>query len=293
MKIIDIFISAPRTFSFEFYPPKDEISAVDFGINVGQLLKLDPSFVSVTYGAGGSTRERTFTLVDYLQNKIGLNTMAHYTCVGSSREKVAHDMGYLQQIGIQNVMLLRGDPPKGVKNFVFENNSFSYANELVEFVAGNHYGFSIGAAANPEKHPESSSMEDYLLKLKQKCDVGADFLITQLFFNNETYFQFVKEARRMGISCRIIPGIIPLTSHKQIKRFVDMAATSFPADLLEKMETYKDNEEKAYQTGIDHAIKQCIDLLNNGAPGIHFYTLNKSRAAVEVFESLPSGFRSR
>jgi methylenetetrahydrofolate reductase (NADPH) len=291
MKITDIFTSSPRTFSFEFYPPKDEISAVDFGINVGQLLKLDPSFVSVTYGAGGSTRERTFTLVDYLQNKIGLNTLAHYTCVGDSREKVSKDMEQLQQIGIENVMLLRGDPPKDKKQFVFETNGFNYANELISFVNGRGYGFSVGAAANPEMHPEAVSMKDYLQKLKIKCEAGANFLITQLFFDNSAYYRFVDEARQVGITCRIIPGIIPLTSHKQIKRFVDMAATTFPAELLEKMEMNRDNDEKAYQTGLDHAIKQCMDLLHHGAPGIHFYTLNKSRAAVEVFESLPQGLR--
>lgn len=290
MKITDLFKHTDRTFSFEFFPPRDEISAVDFGINVGQLMKLDPSFVSVTYGAGGSTRERTFTLVDYLQNKIGLNTMAHYTCVGASTEKVAGDMQHLSQIGIENVMLLRGDPPKDISNFAFEDNGFRYANELIHFVRSMKYGFSVGAAANPEKHPEADSMEIYLSLLKQKCEAGADFLITQLFFDNKAYFQFVEKSRKAGISCRIIPGIIPLTSHKQIKRFVNMASTSFPPELLEKMEEYKDNDERAYQAGIDHAIRQCIDLLNNGAPGIHFYTLNKSRAAVEVFESIPAAF---
>lgn len=182
MKITEIFKTSPRTFSFEFFPPKDEISAVDFGINVGQLLYLNPSFVSVTYGAGGSTRERTFSLVNYLQNKIGLNTMAHYTCVGSSRDKVAQDMQYLTEIGIQNVMLLRGDPPKGSVDFVPALNGFSFANELIEFVTGKQYGFSVGAAANPEKHPEALSMDSYLENLKRKCNAGANFLVTQLFF---------------------------------------------------------------------------------------------------------------
>jgi methylenetetrahydrofolate reductase (NADPH) len=196
-------------------------------------------------------------------------------------------MEYLQQIGIHNVMLLRGDPPKGSLQFTVEENGFNFANELIEFVTGKQYGFSVGAAANPEKHPEALSMDDYLLNLKLKCKAGANFLITQLFFDNESYFKFVRLARSSDINCRIIPGIIPLTSHRQIKRFVDMAATSFPPELLEKMELYKDNDEKAYQAGLDHAIKQCTELLDHGAPGIHFYTLNKSRAAVEVFESLP------
>lgn len=291
MKITDLFKETERTFSFEFFPPRDEISAVDFGINVGQLLMLNPSFVSVTYGAGGSTQERTFALVDYLQNKIGLNTMAHYTCVGSSRDKVRRDMEYLKSIGIENVMLLRGDPPRGSAGFVPSDDGFKYANELIEFVNNGKYGFSIGAAANPEKHPEAKSMDDYMENLKLKCQSGAHFLVTQLFFDNKAYFDFVARLRMTGITCRVIPGIIPLTSYKQIKRFVDMAATSFPRELLEKMEAYKDDDEKAYQAGVEHAIKQCLDLLINGAPGIHFYTLNKSRAAVEVFESLPASLR--
>lgn len=291
MKITDLFKNTERTFSFEFFPPKDEISAVDFGINVGQLIALKPSFVSVTYGAGGSTQERTFALVNYLQNKIGLNTMAHYTCVGSSREKVAHDMDYLKSIGIENVMLLRGDPPKGMTNFVPEKDGFNFANELIEFVTNMNYGFSVGAAANPEKHPEASTMDTYINNLKLKCNAGANFLVTQLFFDNCAYFNFLQRIREEGINCRVIPGIIPITSYKQIKRFVDMASTSFPRDLLEKIELYKDNDEKAYQIGVEHAIKQCLDLLINGAPGIHFYTLNKSRAAVEVFESLPASLK--
>lgn len=291
MKITDIFSVSERTFSFEFYPPKDEISAVDFGINVGQLLKLDPSFVSVTYGAGGSTQEKTFNLVDYLNNKIGLNTMAHYTCVGSTRDRVENDMRRLQQIGIENVMLLRGDPPKGSDGFVAVENGFRYANELISFVKRHEPVFSIGAAANPEKHPEAPDMENYLDKLKIKCDAGADFLVTQLFFDNNAYYEFIKRARKQGITCRIIPGIIPITSFKQIKRFVDMASTSFPPDLREKLETYQDDPEKSYQIGVNHAIRQCIDLLERGAPGIHFYTLNKSRAAVDVFESLPRTVR--
>jgi methylenetetrahydrofolate reductase (NADPH) len=291
MKIIDLFKNTERTFSFEFFPPKDEISAVDFGINVGQLLTLNPSFVSVTYGAGGSTQERTFSLVNFLQNKIGLNTMAHYTCVGSSHEKVARDMEYLKSIGIENVMLLRGDPPKGMNSFVPEKDGFNFANELIEFVTRLEYGFSVGAAANPEKHPEATSMDAYIDNLKLKCKAGANFLITQLFFDNNAYYEFVRQVRNAGVSCRIIPGIIPLTGYKQIKKFVDMAATSFPGDLLEKMEFYKDNDDKAYQVGVEHAINQCLDLLINGAPGIHFYTLNKSRSAVEVFESLPSSLK--
>jgi len=290
MRITELFDNSEHTFSFEFFPPKDEISAVDFGINVGQLIKLDPSFVTVTYGAGGSNQERTFSLVDYLQNKIGLNTMAHYTCVGAGRDKIGKDMEYLQQIHIENLMLLRGDPPKGSTEFFAPQNGFSYASDLISFVKGK-FSFSIGAAAYPEKHPESASLDDDIQQLKIKCLAGADFLITQLFFDNEAFYHFVNQARIAGINCRIIPGIIPVTNYKQIKRFVEMTSATFPADLLEKLETHQDSPDKIYQIGIDHVIKQCLDLLERGAPGIHFYTLNKSRAAVEVFESLPRMIR--
>ncbi len=290
MKITELFKHTDKTFSFEFFPPKDEISAVDFGINVGQLIKLDPTFVTVTYGAGGSNQERTFGLVDYLQNRIGLNTMAHYTCVGAGKDKVAQDMEHLAKISIENLMLLRGDPPKGSDTFRPAIDGFSFASELISFVKG-RFPFTVGAAAYPEKHPESVSLDEDIHKLKLKCQSGADFLITQFFFDNNAYFRFVQLAEAAGIECRIIPGIIPITNYKQIKRYADMTAATFPHDLLEKLEVYQDNPDKIYQIGIDHAIKQCLDLLEKGAPGIHFYTLNKSRAAVEVFESLPRMIR--
>jgi methylenetetrahydrofolate reductase (NADPH) len=285
MKITELFYQSDRTFSFEFFPPKDEISAVDFGINVGQLLKLEPSFVSVTYGAGGSNQERTFSLVDYLQNRIGLNTMAHYTCVGSNVEKVDRDMHYLTSIGIENLMLLRGDPPRS-DDFKPVANGFKHASDLISFVRSK-FSFCIGGAAYPETHPESPSLQSDVDMLLHKCKSGADFLITQFFFSNIAYSGFVSSIRQAGLECRVIPGIIPITNYKQIKRMVEMSAAKLPVELSEKLEEYKNNPDKIYQIGIDHAIKQCLDLLETGAPGIHFYTLNKSRAAVEVFESLP------
>jgi methylenetetrahydrofolate reductase (NADPH) len=285
MKISDIFKSQDQTFSFEFFPPKDEIAAVDFGINVGQLLKLSPSFVTVTYGAGGSTHERTFALVDFLQNKIGLTTMAHYTCVNASRDKVATDLDYLQQIGIENLMLLRGDPPKGQGKFIPHPQGFAYSSELVAF-AKQRFPFCIGGASYAEKHPESITLDNDLQNLKKKVEAGVDFLITQLFFINDHYVDFVKRARAIGINNRIIPGIIPITSFSQIKRFGQMSGSVVPQELIDQMEPYQDNHEKIYQIGMDFAINQCCELLKLGAPGIHFYTLNKSRATVEIFEAL-------
>jgi methylenetetrahydrofolate reductase (NADPH) len=291
MKITELFNRTDRTFSFEFFPPKDEISAVDFGINVGQLMKLNPSFVSVTYGAGGSTQERTFALVDYLQNRIGLTTMAHYTCVNATHDKVLSDLDYLKSIGIENLMLLRGDPPKRASGSFIKDPAFQHASDLISLARSQHT-FSIGAAAYVEKHPEALTLEEDMDNLLLKYEAGADFLLTQLFFDNEAYYRYVSLARNRGIHCRIIPGIIPITSYKQIRKFVEMTGACVPADLADKIETCADNPEKIYQTGLDFAIKQCIDLLEWGAPGIHFYTLNKSRATIEIYETLPKSLKN-
>lgn len=285
MFITDLFNRPRRTYSFEFFPPKDEISAVDFGINIGQLLRFDPSFVSVTYGAGGSKQDRTFDLVNYLQNKIGLTCMAHYTCINATREKVKEDMDKLYNSGIRNLMLLRGDPPKGSEYSKPVSEGFQYASELIEFVKAQDR-FTIGGAAYPEKHLEAETFERDIQNLKVKVDAGADFLVAQMFFINEKYFNFIERARKAGIDRRIIPGIIPITNARQIKRFADMSGAEIPADLQEQIQQYQDQPKKIYQIGVDFAIKQCTELLERGAPGLHFYTLNKSRATVEVFETL-------
>jgi len=286
MKITDIFKTNQRTFSFEFFPPKDEISAVDFGINVGQLLKLNPSFVSVTYGAGGSNQERTFALVNYLQNKIGLQTMAHYTCVNTSKAKVLTDMQQLEKMGIENLMVLRGDPPNGETAFRQTPDGFANAGELIRFIRSQNFAFCMGGGAYPEKHPEAATMEEDIANLKKKCAAGAEFLMSQLFFDNAHYFSFIEKCRAAGIDCRIIPGILPITNATQRKRFTAMGHTSFPPELDEKTKLYENDPKKMYQVGVDFAIAQCRELLAKGAPGLHFYTLNKSRATVEIFETL-------
>ncbi|MDR1896603.1 MAG: methylenetetrahydrofolate reductase [NAD(P)H] [Prevotellaceae bacterium] len=287
MKISGIFEQTAHTFSFEFFPPKDEISAVDFGVNVGRLMKLSPSFVSVTYGAGGSNRERTFALVNYLQNKTGMNVMAHYTCVGASKTEIIADISYLKSINVNNLMLLRGDPPKGTTDFVPHNDGFAHASELIEAVCSEFRNtFTVGAACYPEKHPEAKTQEEDIARLKEKTDAGADFLITQFFFDNDLYFNFINEVRNAGIRCRIIPGIIPLTSYSQIDRFVKLSGAKIPSVLADKIAASKDNPKRLVQTGIDYTIEQCKNLILGGAPGVHFYTLNKSGATVEIYETV-------
>lgn len=290
MMITDIFKEEARTFSFEFFPPKNEISAVEMGINLGQLKKLDPSFVSVTYGAGGSTQERTFKLVDFIQNKLKITTMAHYTCVNASKKKVEKDFDDLYSINIENLMLLRGDTPQGKDNFEPSSEEFCYGSDLVAF-AKSRNRFSIGAGAYPEKHIECQSLEKDIENLKKKVDAGADFLVTQMFFDNRYYFDFLEKTLKAGIKCRIIPGIMPLTNYENIKRFAENVGAKIPEHVHKQFAPYLNDSDKVYEIAVDVATKQAKDLLEKGAPGLHIYTLNKSRAAVEIYESLSNNFK--
>lgn len=285
MKIKDILNNGVKTFSFEFFPPKNFTSILELGINVGQLMKLSPSFISVTYGAGGSTQDASFNLIDYINNKIGLVTMAHYTCVNATIEKVAKDLDFFHEKNIENLILLRGDPPKGETKFNNEGGDFHYASDLIEFTAKQDR-FCIATAGYPETHPESPSIESDIERLKQKVDKGADFVITQLFFDNTCYFDFVDRARKAGVNVPIIPGIMPITNFKQIKKFTNMFAAKIPEDLIQQLESNQNDLAKTYKIGVDFAIKQCRELIVNGAPGLHFYTLNKSRATVDIFSSI-------
>ncbi len=285
MKISDLLAKNEITYSFEFFPPKNYSSILELGINVGQLMKLSPSFISVTYGAGGSTQDASFDLIDYIQNKIGLTTMAHYTCVNASKEKVEQDLKFLHDRNISNLMLLRGDPPKGTKDFVNKAGYFQHASDLIELAAAKSL-FCIGAAGYPEKHPESVNMDNDINYLKYKVDKGAHFVVTQMFFDNNYYYNFVQKAREAGIDKPIIPGIIPIVNYKQIKKFSDMCGTQIPDELVQQLEPYQDNREKTYQIGVDYAIHQCRELLEEGVPGLHFYTLNKSRATVDIFSEI-------
>lgn len=286
MRITEIFEYHKKTFSFEFFPPRNYQSILELGINVGQLLKLSPSFVSVTYGAGGTTQELSFDLVDYIQNKIGLTTMAHYTCINANKAKVIEDLKYLIARKIENLMLLRGDlPSEGSKGL---NNDFLHASDLIP-IANSLDAFSIGAAGYPEGHQESRNVDEDVKWMKYKIEQGADFIITQMFFDNDLYFDFVDMARKSNITHRIIPGIMPITNYKQISKFTKMSGATIPDSIIQKFEPIQDDPKTMYRTGVELAIAQCIDLLKRGAPGLHFYTLNKSRATVDIYSSIPHG----
>jgi methylenetetrahydrofolate reductase (NADPH) len=285
VKIIDILNKRDKSFSFEFFPPKNYSSILELGINIGQLMKLSPSFISVTYGAGGSNQEASFKLIDYINNQIGLVTMAHYTCVNATVEKVQQDLDFFHEKNIENLILLRGDPPKGETKFSNQGGDFRYASELIDF-ASKQDRFCIAAAGYPEAHPESENLDTDIAHLKQKVDKGVDFIVTQLFFDNAYYFDFVDRARKAGITVPIIPGIMPITNFKQIKKFTQMCGSKIPEGLVEQLHPYQDNLARTYNIGVDFSIKQCLELLDHGVPGLHFYTLNKSRATVDIFSSI-------
>ncbi len=286
MMIRELFKKQYKTFSFEFFPPKNMRSAVAFGRSLEHLKDLDPSFVSVTYGAGGSTQERTFELVDYIQNKVGLRTMCHYTCVNATRDKVKNDLQELYEKNIRNLMLLRGDAPQGQQEFDEQPGDLKHGTDMIKLAAEENR-FCIGGAGYPEGHQEANSKEEDIEYLKMKEDLGADFIATQMFFDNNYYFDYMNKVRERGINIRIIPGIIPITNYKNIKKFSDMCGSNIPEHIMERLEPYQDDLDKTYQIGVDIAIEQCRGLLEAGAPGIHFYTLNKYQPIKDIYDSLP------
>ena len=285
MKIIDILEQAKPSFSFEFFPPKDSDGFDQLFKTIDNLKPLNPAFVSVTYGAGGSTRSKTIDLVGRIKKEIGLESMAHLTCVGHNSDEILNVLGDIKKQNVDNVLALRGDPPAGEINFTKPNNGFGYGVELVQFIS-EHFSFCIGVAGYPEGHPESSNRKEDLFHLKKKVLAGASFIVTQLFFDNKYYFDFVANLRNIGVDVPVIPGIMPIVNLKQIKRFTKMCGATVPHDLMVRLEAVQDDPESVYQIGIDHAANQCRKLLMQGAPGVHFYTLNRSRATLSVLERL-------
>jgi methylenetetrahydrofolate reductase (NADPH) len=275
-------------FSFEFFPPKTEEGERQLFQTVEALRPLGPAFVSVTYGAGGSGRSRTVDLVRRLKRDVEVEAVAHVTCVGSSRDEIARVLDEVAEAGIQNVLALRGDPPRGERAFVPHPDGFRHASELVAFIRERpeRWRFCVGAAAYPEGHVETRDLARDLHHLRLKVDAGVDFLVTQLFFENVHYFRFVDRARAAGIAVPVLPGIMPLTSVDQIERFTAMCGASIPPLLRAAMEVRRADAEGALQLGVAYASLQCADLLRRGAPGIHFYTLNRSPSSRAILAAL-------
>lgn len=286
MKISQMHGRPNPVFSFEFFPPKTVKAADELMRTVKSLDGMhSPDYVSVTYGAGGSTRERTLKCVARIQSELKITAMAHLTCVGHTADEIKQIAELLGKDGVENILTLRGDPPKGETEFQATEGGFCGSNELAGFLK-EHFDYCLGGACYPEAHPDSKTVVDDLEWTRRKVESGVEFLTTQLFFDNTQYFQFVERARNAGIEVPIVPGIMPITNVSQIERFTQMCGASLPEDLSARLDRIRDDPSVVMAVGIEHAILQCRELLEKGAPGIHFYTLNKSHATRSIMAAL-------
>jgi methylenetetrahydrofolate reductase (NADPH) len=285
MRVDEIIAEQRPTFSIEFFPPKTPEATAELYETARALRELEPDFVSVTYGAGGSTRDGTVEITTALKNEIGFETMAHLSCVGETTEGLATTLDRIEAAGIENVFALRGDPPRGQEDFEQPEGGLGSAAELASFVSAG-WNFGIGGACFPEVHPEAPDLETDLRYLKTKVDAGASFLITQLFFDNSTYFSFVQEARACGIEVPILAGVIPVASFAQTKRICELCDATIPPQLEAAFQAAGGEPEREFELGIAYAAQQCAELLIAGAPGIHFYALNRAPATRAVLGAL-------
>jgi methylenetetrahydrofolate reductase (NADPH) len=285
MRIDQVVGRGRPTVSFEFFPPRSDAGFQQLYKAIDELQPLHPTYVSVTYGAGGSTRQKTVELVEKIQNDLKIRAMAHLTCVGHTADEIGGILDDLWKAGIVNVLALRGDPPQGQSTFVATEGGFANADQLVAYAKQRH-DFCIGVAGYPEGHPQCINKTRDLEYLKRKVDNGGCFDITQLFFDNADFYRFRDRARSMGIKVPIIAGIMPVLNVAQIKRFVSMCGAKIPHRLLLKLEAVESDPEAVYRTGVEYATMQCRDLLFNDVEGLHFYTLNKSKATVDICKRL-------
>jgi len=274
-KISDILKAKERTYSFEFFPPKTEKGREKLSETVGILKELEPDWFAVTYGAGGTTRELTMDIVDDLQKRFQIPTMHHLTCVGHSKAELKGIIERMMGKNICNILALRGDPPQGVEQWEPTPNGFEYCYQLIELIRSFGDFFSIGVAGFPEGHINCPDKETDSRYLKRKIDAGGEFVITQLFFNNKDYFEYLERVRRIGVTVRIIPGILPITDYQALLRFCSTCGATIPQRVHDIFKPLDGDAEATYRAGIQFAVEQCNDLLEGGAPGLHFYTLNK------------------
>ncbi len=287
MRIDDLLATQDRPlFSFEFFPPKTPEGETNLQKALRELEPLAPDYVSVTYGAGGTTRETTIDIVTNLKEQFGIEAMAHFTCVNATRDDLRGTLDRMRDAGVENVLALRGDPPQGQERWAKTDGGLEFSRELVELIRAEYPDFVVGGAAFPETHIHASSPEDDVRFLKAKVDAGMQFLITQLFFDNAHYFDFVARAREAGVDVPIIPGVMPITSFEGIKRMTKLSAAELPEGLERELELRREDPEAVAELGVSYATLQCADLLAGGAPGIHFITLNRSPATRAILSAL-------
>ena len=292
MKIRDI-LRERRTISFEFFPPRAAEGIPDVLATLGELTAYSPEFVSVTYGAGGSTRAFTEEITVRAKQTADVEVMAHLTCVGQTTEELDGVLRRLDEAAIENVIALRGDPPRGETEFVPVEGGFSHASDLVEHIGGN-YDFGIAAACYPEGHAEAVDLEADLGYTKLKVENGAEFLITQLFYDNNDYFEFVERARAAGIDVPIVPGVLPVLSASQIRRFTALCGSKIPPELDAELVKYAEDDDGAREMGVEYATRQVEELWAASVPGVHFYVLNRSYSVSKILDhlALPGYVRS-
>lgn len=286
MRFSELHRSNDLVISFELFPPKTpDAEAKLFEVTMPELLRLSPHFMTCTYGAGGSTRESTLGIVSRIREETGLEAASHLTCVGASKSELADFLKAASAAGISNIVALRGDAPRGDASFRAHPDGFKLAVELIRFVKGLD-AFDVAAAGYPEGHPECSSRELDWQRCAEKVAAGADVIITQLFYDNEDFFAFDDYLKKHGVKVPVVPGVLPILSGQQIKRFCGMCGSRLPAHIVERLDAFGDDHDASRQYGIDLATEMCDALIRHGVPGIHFYTLNRSHSTGAVMRNL-------
>lgn len=283
MKIIDTINSKKKVVGFEIFPPKPDVPIESIYSSLARFKALKPDYISVTYGAGGSTRRNTIDIASKIKEEYDIESMAHFTCVGHQKQEIDELLKSMSQRGLENILALRGDPPKDQPDYDFKKCAYRYAGELVRHVREKD-NFCIAAAAYIEGHIESKRIADDIMNLKNKVDQGVDFLITQLFFDNRFYFDFIERIVSKGIICPVMPGIMPVFAPEQIKNMCARSGCSLPAKLVILMDKYGNNPDEMLKAGIDYAASQISELIENGAPGIHLYTMNRPVSTKKILK---------
>jgi methylenetetrahydrofolate reductase (NADPH) len=285
MLIREVLKKNEKGISFEFFPPKSSSQRKDFMAVVKELSTFNPLYISVTYGAGGTTQERTITTLQWIKEETDLTVMSHLTCIGATRSSMDELLRRYISMGVDNILALRGDPPRNVPDFDPSKGEFRYARDLVRFIKGYNY-FSIAVAVYPEGHQESPNLEKDIEYTRQKIDEGADFAITQMFFDNRYFYEFMERALKAGITIPIIPGIMPIGDIKKISEFASYCKATIPEKIIKRFGGIEDNPDEMKKAGIDIAIEQCLELFDNGVRFFHFYTLNRSEMVSSILKVL-------
>lgn len=285
-KISQIIASGFHTFSIEFFPPKSTLAENNLMRAAYELKKINPDFVSITYGAGGSSRQNTFKYAGILKDKCNYNVMPHLTCVGHSKKELKEIIKNYNKSGFKTLMALRGDLPKEYNDNKEEISCFKYANQLVKLIDSTNLGFEIGVAGYPEKHPEAVSLSEDIFNLKKKVDAGASFITTQLFYNNLHYYEFIEQCRSMDIKCPVIPGLMIPSNLEKVEKFCNFCQSEFPEKLKRNLENTSNNEESKKSMAINWTFNQIKELVEYGVPGIHLYIMNQSDYALSLYENL-------